>query len=104
MNSTAQKATMSTSETKRDASVARVDMKFEAVVLPVSDVDRAKAFYENLGWRLDVDFRSAEVAWYPQAEEAGVAEGAEQGLWQAPFALGRVAVLLDDGREVAQPR
>jgi catechol 2,3-dioxygenase-like lactoylglutathione lyase family enzyme len=33
-----------------------VDMKLEVVVLPVSDVDRAKRFYENLGWRLDADF------------------------------------------------
>ena len=40
-----------------DASVARVDMKFEAVVIPVSDVDRAKEFYGKLGWRLDADFR-----------------------------------------------
>ena len=37
------------------ASVGRVDMKLEAVVIPVSDVDRAKEFYENLGWRLDAD-------------------------------------------------
>lgn len=37
--------------------VARVDMKFEAVVIPVSDVDRAKQFYAKLGWRLDADFR-----------------------------------------------
>ena len=36
--------------------VAPVDMKLEVVVLGVSDVDRAKAFYENLGWRLDADF------------------------------------------------
>ena len=35
-----------------------VDMKLEVVVLGVSDVDRAKAFYENLGWRLDADFDS----------------------------------------------
>jgi catechol 2,3-dioxygenase-like lactoylglutathione lyase family enzyme len=33
-----------------------VDTKLEAVVLPVADVDRAKAFYEALGWRLDADF------------------------------------------------
>ena len=33
-----------------------VDMKLEVVVLAVSDVDRAKAFYEKLGWRLDADF------------------------------------------------
>ena len=35
---------------------ARVDVKLEAVVIPVSDVDRAKKFYESLGWRLDADF------------------------------------------------
>ena len=40
-----------------DAGVARVDMKLEIVVIPVSDVDRAKEFYgEKLGWRLDGDF------------------------------------------------
>ena len=32
------------------------DLKLEVVVIPVSDVDRAKAFYEGLGWRLDADF------------------------------------------------
>src|ERR1700730_17690730 len=36
---------------------ARVDMKLEVVVIPVADVDRAKEFYGNLGWRLDADFR-----------------------------------------------
>jgi catechol 2,3-dioxygenase-like lactoylglutathione lyase family enzyme len=39
-----------------DASPATVDMKFEIVVLPVSDVDRAKEFYSKLGWRLDADY------------------------------------------------
>jgi catechol 2,3-dioxygenase-like lactoylglutathione lyase family enzyme len=33
-----------------------VDLKFEIVVIPVSDVDRAKEFYTALGWRLDADF------------------------------------------------
>ena len=33
-----------------------VDFKLEVVVIPVSDVDRAKAFYGGLGWRLDADF------------------------------------------------
>src|SRR4029453_1637247 len=33
-----------------------VDMKLEVVTLPVSDVDRAKSFYQGLGWRLDSDF------------------------------------------------
>src|SRR6186997_3696763 len=48
---------MSTNEVRSDdATVARVDMKFEIVVIPVSDVDRAKEFYARLGWRLDADF------------------------------------------------
>ena len=33
-----------------------MDYKLEVVVIPVSDVDRAKAFYQALGWRLDADF------------------------------------------------
>jgi len=37
-----------------------VDMKLEVVVLPVSDVDRAKRFYEGLGWRVDADFPGAD--------------------------------------------
>ncbi len=32
-----------------------IDMKLEVVVLPVSDVDRAKSFYQSLGWRFDID-------------------------------------------------
>ena len=39
------------------SSVARIDMKLEVVVIPVSGVDRAKEFYGRLGWRLDADFR-----------------------------------------------
>jgi catechol 2,3-dioxygenase-like lactoylglutathione lyase family enzyme len=38
-----------------DAGAAKVDMKFEVVLIPVSDVDRAKEFYTRLGWRLDDD-------------------------------------------------
>jgi catechol 2,3-dioxygenase-like lactoylglutathione lyase family enzyme len=37
-----------------------VEMRLEVVVVPVSDVDRAKAFYQALGWRLDADFASGE--------------------------------------------
>jgi catechol 2,3-dioxygenase-like lactoylglutathione lyase family enzyme len=37
-----------------------MDMKLEVVVLPVSDVDRAKGFYQSLGWRLDADFAGAD--------------------------------------------
>src|SRR5215470_4023040 len=38
-----------------------MDLKLEVVVLPVSDVDRAKAFYEGLGWRLDADFSTSDA-------------------------------------------
>jgi catechol 2,3-dioxygenase-like lactoylglutathione lyase family enzyme len=49
--------TVGTTEVATDEiSVANVDMKLEVVVIPVSDVDRAKAFYGSLGWRLDADF------------------------------------------------
>jgi catechol 2,3-dioxygenase-like lactoylglutathione lyase family enzyme len=51
---------MSTTEDRSDASgtasVKIVDLKLEVVVIPVSDVDRAKEFYGRLGWRLDADF------------------------------------------------
>jgi predicted enzyme related to lactoylglutathione lyase len=49
---------MSTTEAQTaspDASVGKVDMKLEVHVIPVSDVDRSKQFYERLGWRLDDD-------------------------------------------------
>src|ERR1700735_518881 len=49
---------VSKNEETKSTSVANLDMKFEVVVIPVSDVDRAKEFYSRLGWRLDAD-RSA---------------------------------------------
>jgi catechol 2,3-dioxygenase-like lactoylglutathione lyase family enzyme len=41
---------------ERTATVNSVALKLEVVVIPVSDADRSKAFYANLGWRLDADF------------------------------------------------
>jgi len=51
-------ATLSTAnkEPLTGGSAAQVDMKFEVVVIPVANVDRSKAFYTKLGWRLDADF------------------------------------------------
>jgi catechol 2,3-dioxygenase-like lactoylglutathione lyase family enzyme len=43
------------SSTSGDASVGPVDVRLEVQIIPVSDVDRAKQFYERLGWRLDDD-------------------------------------------------
>ena len=49
---------MSTTEThnaSRDASVGQVDLHLEVDIIPVSDVERSKEFYQRLGWRLDDD-------------------------------------------------
>jgi catechol 2,3-dioxygenase-like lactoylglutathione lyase family enzyme len=46
-------------DTATDARVGTAPLKLEVVTIPVSDVDRARAFYESLGWRLDADFNSA---------------------------------------------
>src|SRR5215469_16243830 len=42
-------------DASRDAAVGKVDIHFEVDIIPVSDVDRAKQFYQRLGWRLDGD-------------------------------------------------
>jgi catechol 2,3-dioxygenase-like lactoylglutathione lyase family enzyme len=47
-------------EAAETSSAAVVDLKLEVIVIPVSDVDRAKSFYANLGWRLDADFAAGE--------------------------------------------
>ena len=56
-----------------------VDMKLEVLVIGVSDVDRAKAFYEKLGWRLDADFVKGDdfrvVQLTPQNSEASIIFG-----------------------------
>jgi catechol 2,3-dioxygenase-like lactoylglutathione lyase family enzyme len=61
-----------------DAKVELVNMKLEVVLLSVSDVDRAKAFYENLGWRLDIDiaagdFRGVQIT--PHNSDASIIFG-----------------------------
>ena len=60
-----QEATMSSTQKStqpvtRVANPAKVDQKLEVVILPVSDVDRAKSFYQRLGWRLDADFSNGK--------------------------------------------
>ena len=79
-----------------NASAARVDMKLEVVVIPVSDVDRAKEFYTKLGWRLDADFTAGDdwrgVQFTPPGSGCSVifgknvtkaAPGSAQGLYLA---------------------
>jgi catechol 2,3-dioxygenase-like lactoylglutathione lyase family enzyme len=50
---------MTREQTTKTPTPATVDLKLEVVVIPVSDVDRARRFYESLGWRLDADLRGA---------------------------------------------
>jgi len=76
------------------ATARGVDMKFEIVVIPVSDVDRAKRFYGGLGWRLDADFAAGDdwrvIQFTPPGSGASVifgknftaaAPGSAQGLY-----------------------
>jgi catechol 2,3-dioxygenase-like lactoylglutathione lyase family enzyme len=51
---------MSNEHATQVPSAGMIDTKLEVVVLPVSDVDRAKHFYGSLGWRLDADFAAGE--------------------------------------------
>ena len=56
-----------------------MDMKLEVLVIPVSDVDRAKAFYEKLGFRLDIDYVANEsfrvLQFTPPNSEASIIFG-----------------------------
>jgi catechol 2,3-dioxygenase-like lactoylglutathione lyase family enzyme len=45
----------------RPTEVKAMDMKLEVITVPVADVDRAKAFYEGLGWRLDADIAAGDA-------------------------------------------
>src|SRR5215475_15780956 len=79
--------------------VKPVDMKLEVVALGVSDVDRAKAFYENLGWRLDADFAGGDdfrvVQLTPHNSEASIIFG--KGVTSAkPGSASSLVLAVDD--------
>ncbi|HKQ76465.1 MAG TPA: VOC family protein [Blastocatellia bacterium] len=84
--------------TKKVAKVEPVDMKLEVAVLGVSDVNRAKAFYENLGWRLDADFATDDfrvVQLTPHNSEASIIFG--KGVTSAkPGSAGNLVLSVDD--------
>jgi predicted enzyme related to lactoylglutathione lyase len=56
-------ASASTDTSMETQEVGSIDMKLEVVTLPVSDVERAKRFYQSLGWRLDADIVVASSGW-----------------------------------------
>jgi catechol 2,3-dioxygenase-like lactoylglutathione lyase family enzyme len=100
------------------ASTSRsVDQKLEVIVIPVSDVDRAKAFYARLGWRLDADFAAGDdwrvIQFTPPGSACSVifgrnvtaaAPGSVRGLYLIVSDLEAARKdLLDRGIEVSAP-
>jgi predicted enzyme related to lactoylglutathione lyase len=71
------------------SSAAKVDMKLEVITIPVSDFERAKAFYGSLGWRLDADFTDGAeraVQFTPPGSQCSIhlgknAPGTAQGIF-----------------------
>lgn len=93
-----------------------VPMRLEVVVLPVADVDRAKAFYQGLGWRLDGDFGGGDhrvVQLTPPGSDASIIFGT--GVTDAqPGSIDKILLAVDDldaareelrahGAEVSEP-
>jgi catechol 2,3-dioxygenase-like lactoylglutathione lyase family enzyme len=94
-----------------------VDQRLEVIVIPVSDVDRAKAFYARLGWRLDADFASGDdwrvIQFTPPGSACSVifgrnvtaaAPGSARGLYLIVSDLEAARTdLIDRGIEVSAP-
>ena len=90
---------LSTTTTATEASgVATVPMRFEVTALPVADVDRAKAFYQSLGWRLDIDFKPTKdtrgVQFTPPGSPASIQFG--EGLSTMTEPLQGLLLVVDD--------
>ncbi|PKA40233.1 VOC family protein [Rhizobium sullae] len=96
--------------------VPTIDMKLEIVVIPVLDVDRAKEFYANLGWRLDADYASGDdyrvIQFTPPGSNGSVifgknvtaaAPGSAQGLYLIVSDIEAARnQLLDRGVEISE--
>ena len=87
----------STTETRK-SNVPTVPMRFEVTTLPVGDVDRAKAFYQRLGWRLDIDFNPTPdtrgVQFTPPGSPASIQFGQNTTTMTAP--LQRLLLAVED--------
>jgi len=113
---------MTVTEMRREADVKPsksrgIDLKLEIVVIPVSDVDRAKTFYAGLGWRLDADYASGDdyrvIQFTPPGSSCSVifgknvtaaAPGSAQGLYLIVSDLEAARnELLGRGVEVSEP-
>jgi catechol 2,3-dioxygenase-like lactoylglutathione lyase family enzyme len=87
--------------TSRDGAAGQVDMHLEVQIIPVSEVDRAKQFYQRLGWRLHDDVASLDglrvVQFTPPGSAASITSGlglttAEPGSAEGGFVVGRFDV------------
>jgi len=113
---------MTVTEMRREADVKPsksrgIDLKLEIVVIPVSDVDRAKTFYAGLGWRLDADYASGDdyrvIQFTPPGSSCSVifgknvtaaAPGSAQGLYLIVSDLEAARKeLLGRGVDVSEP-
>jgi len=75
-----------------------MNMKLEVVIVPVSDVDRAKAFYEKMGFRLDIDYAADAnfriIQFTPPLSEASIFIG--KGVTSARPGLAELVLAVDD--------
>jgi catechol 2,3-dioxygenase-like lactoylglutathione lyase family enzyme len=95
---------MSSSQTSSDratepAGLTAVPMRFEVTTLPVADVDRAKDFYQRLGWRLDIDFKPSPdtrgVQFTPPGSPASIQFG-EGTTTMSPGSLQGMILVVED--------
>jgi catechol 2,3-dioxygenase-like lactoylglutathione lyase family enzyme len=90
--------TQTTTTEAQQPGLGTVPMRFEVTTLPVADVDRAKAFYERLGWRLDIDFKPSPdtrgVQFTPPGSPASIQFGEGTTTMKEP--LQRLLLIVDD--------
>ena len=92
-------STQTSSETNGQSGPATVPLRFEVTVLPVGDVDRAKAFYQRLGWREDADFPVDEHFRVVQFTAPGSAASIQFGTGMTPAPAGsaqNMYLIVDD--------
>ena len=87
-----------TQDATTDTRVGKVATKLEVITIPVSDVDRAKAFYGGLGWRLDADFTSASdhvVQFTPPGSQCSIHFGTNLSTAAPSSAQGLLLIVSD---------
>jgi catechol 2,3-dioxygenase-like lactoylglutathione lyase family enzyme len=90
---------VSTDDATEASAATGFPMRFEVTTLPVADVDRAKAFYQGLGWRLDIDFTLGEdfrgVQFTPPGSPASIQFGEGPGTMEPGSLEGMILVVED---------